>query len=143
MERLYLILFLILTGSFIYWYRNSVWENMYRKRIISKKKHKHKKESEKHSHTKRSKKPDKRESTESSDDKYKLKEKSDTSDSSDSRIRRKKQVYKKAYKDQSDDTITTQDSLSMDDETRDSIDSSLITLDTDITNDLLSKYKKR
>ena len=140
MERLYLILFLILTGSFIYWYRNSVWENMYRKHIISKKKHKHKKhKSEKYSHTKRYK-PDKRES---SDDKYKLKEKSDTSDSSDSRIRRKKQVYKKAYKDQSDDTITTQDSLSMDDETRDSIDSSLITLDTDITNDLLSKYKKR
>lgn len=134
MERLYLILFLILIGAFIYWYRYRVLIDMHRKKIITKKSHKKKHKKSKYNTAK-----------------YKntgknIKDIKDTenSESSGSVIRRKKQNYKKAYVDEHDGTIT-QDSLSMDDKSYDSADSSRITLDTH-TNDssnFLSRHDKR
>jgi hypothetical protein len=65
----------------------------------------------------------------------------ENSESSDSVIRRKKQSYKKAYA----DPVTDQDSLSMDNKSYDSADSSRITLDTHTndSSDFLSRHDCR
>jgi len=127
MERLYLIIFLILTGAFMYWYRNKVWADMRYKKIVNKKHHsKTHKKTKSESNRKKHKHPIKKQETE-------------PQESHDAVIKRKKQHYKKAYEE------STQDSLSMDNVTCDSVDSSVITLGTDTTNssDFLSDHKKR
>ena len=138
MERLYLIIFLVLIGAFMYWYRTKVWADMHHKKIVNKK-HNNKTHKRTKSKSKSSRKkhrhPIKKHDTESqeSDGSH------ESQESHDAVIKRKKQNYKKAYEE------ATQDSLSMDNATCDSMDSSVITLDTDTNNssDFLSDRKKR
>jgi hypothetical protein len=132
MDRIYLIIFLVLIGAFIYWYQKNILKFKYNK---SKKKKRTKSKSrklKKKSKLHRSKKL-RNHDTEESDRQL------DT-ESTDSKITKKKDKLKKAYHKSHGDTPSL-DSLSMGGNSRGTHDSGDYSLDSASSSDFLSRGK--
>jgi len=141
MDRIYLIIFLVLIGAFIYWYQKNILKFKYNKsnkktRIKSKsRKSKKKSKSHRSKKLKKSKKSRKLRNNDTEDSDGNI----DT-DSTDSRITRKKDKLKKAYHKPHGDTPSL-DSLSMGGNSRGTQESGDYSLDSASSSDFLSRGK--
>ena len=129
MDRIYLIIFLILAGAFIYWYQKNILKFKYNK---SNKKKRTRSKSRKSKAKSKSRKSRKSKNNNTDDSEGQI----DT-DSTDSRITRKKNKLKKAYHKHNSDTPSL-DSLSMGGNSRGTQDSGDYSLDSASSSDFLS-----
>lgn len=129
MDRIYLIIFLVIMGAFIYWYQKNVLESRYNKLKKRKSSQSKKNKSKKKSKSRKQKKRKKQKRTDTDSE-----EQEDT-DSTDSRITRKKDKLRRSY---SNDTPSL-DSLSMGGDSKGTQDSGDYSLDSASSSDFLSR----
>ena len=134
MDRIYLIIFLVLIGAFIYWYQKNVLKFKYNKSTKRKRAHSKSRKLKKKSKSRKSKKTKKSKNNDTENSEGLV----DT-DSTDSKIRRKKNNLKKAYHKHHSDTPSL-DSLSMGGNSRGTQDSEGdYSLDSASSSDFLSQ----